>query len=435
MVAWAVAAPPKARSGAVAGAVACAVGGGGGGAVVGGGGGGGGSSPGVGPDRPPLKRLRRHRDASASARVTLPFAAAGGGAAADVVGGLDAGAASKMLAALREVAFPKQVRRKVVAAGSRAEEEEATGPRSMPLGLVLSWRLGVGVSRFTGVQEELTRLLCVSVRSAQPNFPFTSLQVNKNHMFALHVDNRNVGPSLILGLGDYLGGQLYVHGRGRLDVQRRWLEFDGNVPHLTCGFSGERFSVVAFVHECFRKVSPADEARLRGLGFCWPARAPEADGRARRRRGGAAATSALLREAALALPPELQGQVCQQTLDPPRPQVSTARRERFDKRFEEHVAELEQWVRSRDGALPTYALAVRTAGGAEARLGEFLNRTQKAATSGALAGDRRERFARLPELRDRLLQWEQLAAAHGAARRGTKRRHKGAAPTQGFSWF
>ena len=38
-------------------------------------------------------------------------------------------------------------------------------------------------------------------------------QVNKNYETALHVDGNNMGPSYIVGLGDYDGGQVRVRLR------------------------------------------------------------------------------------------------------------------------------------------------------------------------------------------------------------------------------
>ena len=50
---------------------------------------------------------------------------------------------------------------------------------------------------------------------------------------ALHVDANNEGDSLILALGDFDGGELWVEGRGALDVRRRWQRFDGTRAHAT----------------------------------------------------------------------------------------------------------------------------------------------------------------------------------------------------------
>ena len=41
------------------------------------------------------------------------------------------------------------------------------------------------------------------------DFKFTSIQVNKNYESALHCDKKNLGPSAIVGLGDYTDGKLW----------------------------------------------------------------------------------------------------------------------------------------------------------------------------------------------------------------------------------
>eukprot|EP00439_Symbiodinium_sp_Y106_P033725 s692_g4.t1 len=78
------------------------------------------------------------------------------------------------------------------------------------------------------------------------------MTVNKDYAAELHVDQKDAGDSRILGLGSYIGGQLWVddasHGqRGRIaDIRGRWLGFDGNLPHKVLPFSGRRYTLVYF---------------------------------------------------------------------------------------------------------------------------------------------------------------------------------------------
>ena len=76
--------------------------------------------------------------------------------------------------------------------------------------------------------------------------------INCNAQFTPHVDSgRGAGQSLsmIVGLGDYLGGALGVEGVG-YDIRYRPLEFDGwRLRHWTKPFQGERFSLVWFTPE------------------------------------------------------------------------------------------------------------------------------------------------------------------------------------------
>lgn len=76
--------------------------------------------------------------------------------------------------------------------------------------------------------------------------------INCNAQFTPHVDSgRGAGQSLsmIVGLGDYVGGQLGVEGVS-YDIRYQPLEFDGwRLRHWTKPFEGERFSLVWFTPE------------------------------------------------------------------------------------------------------------------------------------------------------------------------------------------
>jgi hypothetical protein len=45
---------------------------------------------------------------------------------------------------------------------------------------------------------------------------FPSSKVNKNYQSAMHCDKLNLGPSYIVGVGNYTDGGLWVHGRGEV---------------------------------------------------------------------------------------------------------------------------------------------------------------------------------------------------------------------------
>jgi hypothetical protein len=54
---------------------------------------------------------------------------------------------------------------------------------------------------------------------------------------------------MIVGLGDYVGGELAVEGTGH-DIRYLPLQFDGwRLRHWTLPFAGERFSLVWFTPE------------------------------------------------------------------------------------------------------------------------------------------------------------------------------------------
>eukprot|EP00928_Gymnodinium_smaydae_P032188 TRINITY_DN23378_c0_g1_i1.p1 TRINITY_DN23378_c0_g1~~TRINITY_DN23378_c0_g1_i1.p1 ORF type:complete len:585 (+),score=156.06 TRINITY_DN23378_c0_g1_i1:71-1825(+) len=154
-----------------------------------------------------------------------------------------------------------------------------------------SYRLGI--SSFALKRPWLTKLLAAFARAARPDFPFTAIQVNVNYAARPHVDRNNLGRSLIIGLGDYEGGRLWVedaegdeaitmqetirleaayrtgtvvNGRAE-DVRQRWLEFDGNRLHFTKPFSGTRYSLVYFTCDRVAETPPRIRKQLRSMGF------------------------------------------------------------------------------------------------------------------------------------------------------------------------
>jgi tRNA U38,U39,U40 pseudouridine synthase TruA len=98
----------------------------------------------------------------------------------------------------------------------------------------------------------------VVVDVAASRAPSTHCAVNANAEFTPHVDSgRGLGQtlSMIVGLGDYLGGEIMIEGNGH-DVRYQPLQFDGwHLRHWTGPCKGRRFSLVWF--------SPADIATER----------------------------------------------------------------------------------------------------------------------------------------------------------------------------
>lgn len=84
----------------------------------------------------------------------------------------------------------------------------------------------------------------------------THCAVNRNAQFTPHVDSgRGQGQSvsLIVGLGNYTGGEILVEGKP-YDIRYNALEFDGwNQLHWTSPFKGERYSLVFFTPELSKK--------------------------------------------------------------------------------------------------------------------------------------------------------------------------------------
>ena len=104
-----------------------------------------------------------------------------------------------------------------------------------------------GPSKWNKKFPDLFSVLKLLIETAHPGFKYTTIQVNKNVLTPPHVDKNNVGPSYIIGLGSYAGGDLNVEGK-KFNIKNRWKYFDGTKGHWTEPFSGDRYSIIYFTH-------------------------------------------------------------------------------------------------------------------------------------------------------------------------------------------
>ena len=110
-----------------------------------------------------------------------------------------------------------------------------------------------GPSRFNIKYKKLHSLLEEYIRRQKPAFSFTTIQINKNIQCLPHIDKNNVGPSYIIALGDFVGGELVVEGKV-MDIKNKLSQFDGKKGHWTLPFFPdtldelERYSIVFFTH-------------------------------------------------------------------------------------------------------------------------------------------------------------------------------------------
>ena len=109
--------------------------------------------------------------------------------------------------------------------------------------------------------------LCRAARRFDPDFEFTTVQVNLNFSGQLHVDGSNRGPTLMLTLGDATGGDLWVHPNARHAARWNWILFDGTRPHCTFPYSGERVTVVFYTH-CMWKGWEASCCDFKAFAAC-----------------------------------------------------------------------------------------------------------------------------------------------------------------------
>jgi hypothetical protein len=110
-------------------------------------------------------------------------------------------------------------------------------------------------SRHNKKNKELLESLHELMASHDPEFKYTSIQVNKNVNSRPHVDKNNVGLSYIIALGDFTGGSLVIEGKPR-NIKNDFYFFDGRLGHWSNPFEGERYSIVFFTHS-FRPPCPS----------------------------------------------------------------------------------------------------------------------------------------------------------------------------------
>jgi len=153
-----------------------------------------------------------------------------------------------VLEELRNTHFPKRKNCRPNA----ALEDEAV--ESFTLGIApyrgnkeQNWRLH-GPSKWNRKFPRLYKLLKRFMDVYHPEFEYTTIQLNKNFQCLPHVDKYNVGPSYIIALGDFTGGELFVDGQ-LYNIRNRWKKFDGRKEHYVAPFQGERYSLVFFTHK------------------------------------------------------------------------------------------------------------------------------------------------------------------------------------------
>jgi tRNA U38,U39,U40 pseudouridine synthase TruA len=93
--------------------------------------------------------------------------------------------------------------------------------------------------------------------------PSSTIAINRNAQFRPHTDSgagAGQSTSLIVGLGNYTGGELVVEGEQK-DIRYKPLEFNGwTQRHWTMPFQGERYSLVWF--------TPKGCEGIRGIDLC-----------------------------------------------------------------------------------------------------------------------------------------------------------------------
>jgi hypothetical protein len=84
------------------------------------------------------------------------------------------------------------------------------------------------------------------IEDHMPGFEYTSVYVNKNIKSKAHCDKANVKESLIVGCGDFSGGQTVVEG-SHYDIKNNSIIFNASkLLHESEDWERTRYSLVFF---------------------------------------------------------------------------------------------------------------------------------------------------------------------------------------------
>lgn len=115
---------------------------------------------------------------------------------------------------------------------------------------IISYRGKKGESRSSKKYPLIFPMFKEFMNSHKPNFKFSSVYVNRNVVCKKHLDAKNSGESLLVGLGNYTGGQttLFIDGKSKkFHIKSQSLIFNGSeIPHQSEKFKGIRYSLVFF---------------------------------------------------------------------------------------------------------------------------------------------------------------------------------------------
>tara|TARA_R110000737_G_scaffold329809_1_gene345175 strand:- start:3975 stop:4535 length:561 start_codon:yes stop_codon:yes gene_type:complete len=81
-------------------------------------------------------------------------------------------------------------------------------------------------------------------------FKFNQVVINRDFKITRHIDNSNVGESIIMAFGDYEGGEICLEREGSIEthsIKHKFLKFNGSkIYHYVKDFTGTRYSLVFY---------------------------------------------------------------------------------------------------------------------------------------------------------------------------------------------
>jgi hypothetical protein len=167
-----------------------------------------------------------------------------------------------ILQMLQSIRFPLEIRRSV----RKSIDDKKKG---FVLGRVVQYGVGYRLSNMAKKHKVLTQRLNAWMAQKNPDFRYTTIQVNCGGS-GLHIDRLNCGLSVIKAFGNFSGGELWTLAKPKklFNVKKGHVYIDGNIPHITMPFEGERYSIVFFATRGrYKDMPPADQVLYKKLGF------------------------------------------------------------------------------------------------------------------------------------------------------------------------
>ena len=152
---------------------------------------------------------------------------------------------------LKTITIPKLKKNKV----NQVRSALPDGSRSISFGYVLK-RIGrkYELSSITLKYPEIYMTLKALINNIDPDFEYTSIQVNHNVICNAHRDKNNIGNSVILSLGEYTGCKFIIDDV-EYDTYHNPISFDGSksIHRNTDDLIGNKYSIIYYTTKYKKK--------------------------------------------------------------------------------------------------------------------------------------------------------------------------------------
>lgn len=164
-------------------------------------------------------------------------------------------AKQELLEELEKVTIPKIKRSRMYNGHLIAQRDRIIGTigRTENFGFGRTRRKGYTTLAANKKNPELFRALVRFGNATVPKgWAYQTITLNDGVKAKKHIDGQNVGKSVIVGIGDYEGGNVRVYDEDgkdfeSIDVQNSPLMFNGALlPHETEPFKGQRYTIIFF---------------------------------------------------------------------------------------------------------------------------------------------------------------------------------------------